>query len=60
MKLMCFNCDEEVDVIIEMKGPHLKASCSQCKKYIKFLNKEEKHWFEGEEDTIFEKRNGFI
>lgn len=50
MKLECFNCNKKVDVIVEMKGPHLKATCSQCRKYIKFLSKEEKLQLETEED----------
>ena len=50
MKLGCNRCGEEMEVYIEMKGPHLKASCSQCGGYIKFLNKEEKAQLEKEED----------
>lgn len=50
MELKCFNCSKKVDVIIEMKGPHLKATCSQCRRYIKFLSKEEKSQLEIEED----------
>jgi len=42
MKLICNNCQEEVDIIVEIRGPHLKATCSQCDRYIKFLNKEER------------------
>ena len=51
MKLFCNNCDEDRDIYIEQKGPHLKASCIKCKKYIKFLNQEEKQELEKEEDT---------
>lgn len=51
MKLECFNCNKEVDIVVEMKGPHLKASCIECKKYIKFLSKEEKKQLEDEEDA---------
>ena len=52
MKLECHNCDKSVDILVEMKGPHLKASCSRCGKYIKFLSKEEKKQLEDEEDSL--------
>lgn len=50
MKLECNNCGEEQDIFVEMVGPHLKASCTVCKKYIKFLNPEEKRKLEKEEE----------
>lgn len=50
LKLECHKCNKEVEVFVEMKGPHLKASCSKCGGYIKFLNKEEKEQLEKEED----------
>ena len=49
MKLICHHCEEEVDIIVELKEPHLKAKCSICNKYIKFLNKEERIQLEKEE-----------
>lgn len=52
MKLTCYKCHKEVDILVELKGPHLKASCSVCKNYIKFLSKEEKNQLEREEDLL--------
>ena len=52
MKLTCYNCHKETDISVEMKGPHLKASCSICGNYIKFLSKEEKVQLEMEEDLL--------
>lgn len=49
MKANCKMCKTEVEVIIERAGPHLKATCSICKKYIKFVSKkdiESKNLFE--------------
>lgn len=51
MKLICHHCNEEVNILIELKGPHLKASCVKCRKYIKFLNHNEKLQLEEEEDA---------
>lgn len=51
MKLACLYCNEEVDILIELRGPHLKASCSKCRRYIKFLNHSEKLQLEKEEDA---------
>ena len=51
MKLQCYACHDEVEVIAEIKGPHAKATCSKCGKYIKFLSKEEKKQLEEEEDA---------
>jgi formate dehydrogenase maturation protein FdhE len=54
MKLYCHNCDSEQDIYVELKGPHLKATCAKCHKYIKFLSKEEKKQLEDEEDKLAE------
>lgn len=51
MELECYHCNQEVDVIVRPRGPHLRADCSQCGKYIKFLSKEEKTQLEEEEDA---------
>ena len=50
MKLDCHNCNKETEILVELKGPHLKASCAECGKYIKFLSKQEKVQLEREED----------
>ena len=52
MKIFCINCNNEEDILVEMKGPHLKATCVTCYKYIKFLSKEEKKMLENEEDKL--------
>ena len=51
MKLSCPYCQNDVEVYIELSGPHLKASCKDCNKFIKFLNKDEKKCLEKEEDA---------
>jgi hypothetical protein len=50
MKLHCYRCDHEVNIIVLMSGPHLKAVCPDCQGYIKFLCKAEKIKLEKEED----------
>lgn len=50
MKLYCHRCQTEREVFITPSGPHLKASCCNCKRYIKFLNPEERKYIETEED----------
>lgn len=48
--MYCPYCDNEVQIVIKPSGPHLKAECGECGKYLKFMNKEEKKLFEKEED----------
>lgn len=36
--IKCNNCDKEVEPILESAGKHIKASCSECKRYIKFVS----------------------
>lgn len=52
MKLYCHRCQIEEEIIVTLSGPHLKASCCGCKRYIKFLNPEERKVLETEEDKI--------
>ena len=52
MKLYCHRCRLENEIEITLSGPHLKASCSECGGYIKFLNKEEMKFIEEEEDKL--------
>lgn len=52
MKLTCYVCGEEKEILVELSGPHLKASCAVCGKYIKFLSVEEKKQLEKEEDAL--------
>lgn len=44
-KIDCNNCDKKVIPIVIHKKPHLKAMCSECNKFIKFLNKNEKEMY---------------
>ena len=48
--IYCPYCDQEVPIIIYPKGPHMRADCSQCKRYLKFLSKEEIKEEEDKED----------
>lgn len=50
MKLFCNSCLTDTDIIIQLSGPHKKAICSKCNKYIKFLSKQEMKEIEKEED----------
>ena len=52
MKLLCLKCGDFKDVYVELSGPHLKASCGCCGKYIKFLSSVEKKQLEEEEDKL--------
>lgn len=51
MKLYCSHCEKEVKIFVIFSGPHLKAMCITCSRYIKFLNKTEKRTIEAEEDS---------
>jgi len=52
MKVYCENCDNFEEILVELAGPHLKATCNNCKQYIKMLNKKEKKFLEQEEDKL--------
>ena len=47
----CTKCDKEQEIIIQPSGPHMKAICSICKNYIKFLSKSEMKELEDEEEN---------
>lgn len=51
MKLKCKRCLKLVEIIVSPAGPHTKASCAECGKYIKFLSKDEMNYLETEEDN---------
>lgn len=55
MNLPCFYCEDDTEIIVTPSGNHLKATCSKCGRYMKFLNKAEKKLFEIEEDKKGEK-----
>jgi len=42
MELFCNHCFKDVEVTLAIKGPHVTANCSVCKRYIKHLNAEQK------------------
>jgi len=44
-KIQCNNCKDKVVPVVIYKDPHLKAVCSECNKFIKFLNKNEKELY---------------
>ena len=52
MKLYCHKCEIEQEIILSPSGPHTKATCNKCKRYIKFLNPEEMKTIEAEEDKL--------
>ena len=39
VKLPCYHCDKEVVAILSESGPHLRADCSECGRYLKFLSR---------------------
>ena len=53
MRLVCNNCGDLREIVVEISGPHLKASCKMCGRYIKFLNQVEKDKLEREEDEKY-------
>ncbi len=57
MQLTCYKCGTRVDIVVVPAGPHLKAICSKCKSYIKFMSKEDKTELEAEEDAKWRKSN---
>ncbi|KKN70562.1 hypothetical protein LCGC14_0429930 [marine sediment metagenome] len=42
MILKCERCQYEGNVQLIESGPHLKATCTNCKRYIKFVSKKER------------------
>lgn len=38
--ITCNNCKKEVEPVLTDSGQHIKASCSECKRYIKFMPQE--------------------
>ena len=56
MKIYCSKCDKDQEIIVTQAGPHLKASCVVCRKYIKFMSKEDKLMLEEEEEMDYEIR----
>jgi DNA-directed RNA polymerase subunit RPC12/RpoP len=37
VKLLCARCEKIVEPVITTSGPHYKANCPDCGKYIKFV-----------------------
>ena len=44
-KLHCQHCNEKVVPHAILTGPHFKAMCTECNKFIKFLSKNEKEMY---------------
>ena len=42
MEIFCNHCFKDVEVTLTIKGPHVTANCSVCKRYIKHLNAEQR------------------
>jgi hypothetical protein len=42
MELFCNHCFKDIEITLAIKGPHVTANCSVCKRYIKHLNAEQK------------------
>jgi len=38
-QLHCERCDVDVDPVISNRGPHLRADCPKCDRFIKFVGK---------------------
>ena len=52
MKLYCPTCIKYNKISTSFAGPHIKAECTVCGRYIKFLNSSERLMVEGEEDNF--------
>ena len=46
------------DYTITESGMHLRADCSKCGQYIKYLSKEDKYCTKEQEEEVFEKTKG--
>ncbi len=51
MDMYCHKCKEYLPIIVQISGPHKKAICERCKRYIKFLSKTDMEVIEKEEDN---------
>jgi len=40
--MFCYRCKKTVSPLLSPKGPHIKASCPICKRYIKFISDDDK------------------
>ncbi len=41
MKTYCDRCKKEVEIIVSTNGPHLRADCYECRRFIKFLSRKD-------------------
>jgi len=41
MELLCLKCKKLVVPVLSESGPHIKAECPKCGKYIKFISEKE-------------------
>lgn len=52
MKMYCKTCLKPQSLMAVISGPHLKAICSVCGQYFKFMNSVERKMLEDEEDFM--------
>lgn len=38
LKIKCERCQKDIEPILTVSGPHVKATCPDCLRYIKFIN----------------------
>lgn len=41
IKLLCASCAKVLEVHLSASGPHLKAECTQCGRFVKFISHKE-------------------
>ena len=41
MKLHCYRCKKSVKVKLSRSGPHQRADCASCGRFIKFIGKQD-------------------
>jgi 5-methylcytosine-specific restriction endonuclease McrA len=59
LKMNCPRCKEHVgDNYTTEEGLHIKASCSKCGSYLKFLSKDDKYFTDEQQADVYEKTRG--
>ncbi len=41
IKLPCASCGREIEVHLSVSGPHFKAECTQCGRFVRFVGKKD-------------------
>ena len=62
MKLYCgqTGCMKYQQIVVRISGPHTKASCSVCSKYIKFLDPQQVSMLENEDRDMVSECNDAV